>query len=163
MCLGGAKAMIARSADSPRVWAGAKGTLLAKGRNPMRLTICLTAAVAVSLWSNVASAASPAGKSAAFQLNETTWTYTRNGTKYQESIDAKGNYISNEANGKHADHGTSTMKGDKACFTSAMNKEGEICWTTKPVEVGQSMDTVSSKGEKLTVTRVDYAPLSMPK
>lgn len=129
----------------------------------MRLTICLTAAVAVSLWSNSAAAGSPAAKPAAFQLNETTWTYTRNGTQYQESIDAKGNYISNEASGKHSDHGTSTMKGDKACFTSAMTKDGEVCWTTKPVDVGQSMDTVSSKGEKLTVSRVAYVPLSMPK
>ena len=131
----------------------------------MRLTICLTAALAVSMWSNQASAgtASPAAKPAAFQLDETTWTYTRKGTTYQRSIDSKGNYISNEASGKHADHGTSTMKGGKACFTSAMNKDGEICWTTKPVEVGQSMDTVSDKGEKLTVSRVAYVPLTMPK
>jgi hypothetical protein len=55
------------------------------------------------------------------------------------------------------------MKDDKACFTSAMDKKGEVCWTTKPVEIGQSMETTSSKGEKLTVTRVDYVPMSMPK
>ena len=55
------------------------------------------------------------------------------------------------------------MKSSKACFTSAMTKEGEICWTTKPVAVGQSMNTVSDKGEKLTVTRTAYVPLSMPK
>jgi hypothetical protein len=55
------------------------------------------------------------------------------------------------------------MKGDKACFTSLMTKEGEVCWTTKPLKVGQSMDTVSDKGEKLTVTRVAYKPLEMPK
>ena len=55
------------------------------------------------------------------------------------------------------------MKGDKACFDSAMDKEGEVCWTTKAVEIGQSMDTVSDKGEKLTVTRVAYVPLTMPK
>jgi len=54
------------------------------------------------------------------------------------------------------------MKGDKACFTSAMTKEGERCWTTKPVEIGQSLDTVSDKGDKLTVTRVAYVPMSMP-
>ena len=72
-------------------------------------------------------------------------------------------FLRNAVDGKHLDHGASLMKGDKACFTSAMNKDGEICWTTKPVEVGQSMDTVSSKGEKLTVSRVAYVPLSMPK
>ena len=129
----------------------------------MRLTICLTAALAVSAWSSQASAA-PVAKASAFQLNETTWTFTdKDGTKVQESIDAKGNYIANAVDGKHLDHGSSLMKGEKACFTSAMNKDGEICWTTKPVEVGQSMDTVSSKGEKLTVSRVAYVPLSMPK
>jgi len=100
----------------------------------------------------------------AFQLNETTWTYTdKDGTKVQESIDAKGNYIANSTAGKHLDHGMSVMKGDKACFTSAMTKAGEVCWTTKPLEVGQSFDTVSDKGEKLKVTRVAYSPLSMPK
>jgi hypothetical protein len=130
----------------------------------MRLTICLTAALAASLWSNQASAASPASKPAAFQLNQTTWTFTdTDGTKVQESIDAKGNFIANAVGGKHLDHGTSMMKGDKACFTSAMTKEGEVCWTTKPVAVGQSIDTVSDKGKKLTVSRVAYVPMSMPK
>jgi hypothetical protein len=48
------------------------------------------------------------------------------------------------------------MKDDKACFTSAMDKEGEVCWTTQAVEIGQSMDTTSDKGKKLTVKRVAY-------
>ena len=128
----------------------------------MRSTICL-AAVAVSIASSAALASgSPAAKPA-FQLHETTWTFTRNGTSIQESIDAKGNFIANAVDGKHIDHGTSVMKAGKACFTSAMTKDGEVCWTTKPVEVGQSMDTVSDKGEKLTVSRVAYVPMSMPK
>jgi hypothetical protein len=55
------------------------------------------------------------------------------------------------------------MKNRKACFTSAMTKEGEICWTTRPVKIGHSMVTTNDKGEKLTVTRVKYTPLSMPK
>jgi len=147
----------------------------------MRFTICLTAAVTLCAWPNLAgaqtaapaapaaaptapAATAPAAKPMAFQLNETTWTYTdKDGTKVQESIDAKGNYIANSTAGKHLDHGTSVMKGDKACFTSAMTKAGEVCWTTKPLEVGQSFDTVSDKGEKLKVTRVAYSPLSMPK
>jgi hypothetical protein len=99
-----------------------------------------------------------------FQLNETSWTFTDSkGTKVKESIDAKGNFISQSVEGKHLDHGVSVMKSSKACFTSAMTKEGEVCWTTKPVAVGQSLDTVSDKGEKLTVTRTAYVPLSMPK
>lgn len=144
----------------------------------MRFTICLTAAVAfVSLTGNAysqtaagtapaaapAAAAAPSTQPATFQLMETSWTYTRNGTKVQESVDAKGNWIANSADGKHLDHGTSLMKGDKACFTSLMTKEGELCWTTKPLAVGESFETVSNKGEKLTVTRVGYTPLSMPK
>jgi hypothetical protein len=143
----------------------------------MRLTICFTAALALCACSkqqattpaadnnvaeaNVATAATPA----AFQINETTWTYTDPMKKVpaQESIDANGNYIENAVSGTHIDHGTAVMKGDKACFTSAMTKEGEVCWTTKPTDVGQSMDTVSDKGQKLTVTRIAYVAMTMPK
>ena len=134
----------------------------------MRSTICLATALAICAGSAQASTgpdadSDAAAKPAAFQLNETTWTFTDpKGVKVQESIDAKGNYIANSVDGKHLDHGTGLMKGDKACFTSAMDKEGEVCWTTKAVEIGQSMATTSSKGEKLTVTRVDYVPMSMP-
>jgi len=148
----------------------------------MRLMICLTAAVALGACSRQAeappatdngaaemnataadtNAAAPAP--AAFQLNETTWTFTdKDGNKVKESIDAAGNYIANSTAGKHLDHGTSVMKGDKACFTSAMTKDGEVCWTTKDVAIGESMETTSDKGEKLTVTRVAYEALSMPK
>ena len=148
----------------------------------MRLIICLTAAAALCACSqkseepaadanvaeanladaNAVDANAAMAAPAAFQLNETTWTFTRKGDSVQESIDANGNYIAN-AGEKHIDHGTSVMKDGKACFTSAMDKEGEVCWTTQPVEIGQSMDTTSDKGEKLKVTRVAYAPMSMPK
>jgi len=97
---------------------------------------------------------------AAFQLNETSWTYSRKGKKMQESIDASGNYIVNSGS-EHVDHGTAVMKGDKACFTSAMTKEGEDCWTTKPLGIGESMETTSDKGETLNVTRVAYTPMTM--
>ena len=80
-----------------------------------------------------------------------------------ESIDADGNYIAQTIGGKHVDHGTAVMKHAKACFTSAMTKDGEICWTTGPVKIGHSFVTHSSKGQKLTVTRLKYTPLSMPK
>ena len=54
----------------------------------MRLTICVTAALVLGGTSQAALA-----KPAAFQLNETTWTYVDHGTKVRESIDASGNYI----------------------------------------------------------------------
>ena len=135
----------------------------------MRLTFCLTAASLLVTSSAFAEPAAPpmsapSAAPAAFQLNETTWTFTDSkGTKVKESIDAKGNFITQSVEGKHLDHGTSMMKSSKACFTSAMTKEGEVCWTTKPVAVGQSLNTVSDKGEKLTVWRTKYEPLSMPK
>ena len=151
----------------------------------MRLTICLTAALALCACqkqaeappaadngtaemnapANDANAAAPT--QAAFQLNGTTWTFTdsdKDKTQVKESIDASGNYIANSPDGKkHLDHGTSVMKGDKACFTSAMTKDGEECWTTKPVAIGETMETTSDKGKKLTVTRVAYEALTIPK
>ena len=39
--------------------------------------------------------------------------------------------------------------------------EGEVCWTVPPLEVGASGEAVSDKGEKLTVKRVAYAPITM--
>jgi predicted transcriptional regulator len=92
---------------------------------------------------------------AAFQLNETTWELTDDGKNITESIDASGNFVA-WSGSEHVDHGTSVMKDGKACFTSAMDKKGEVCWTTQPVEIGQSMDTTSDKGEKLTVKRVAF-------
>ena len=126
----------------------------------MRLTICLTAALMFGAGSTPLAA-----KPAHFQLMSTTWTFVDpdQKVKVRESIDAKGNYIENAVSGKHIDHGTAVMKGGKACFTSAMNDKGEMCWTTSPVAIGRSMHTVSDKGDKLTVTRVAYKPMSMPK
>ena len=95
---------------------------------------------------------------ASFQINETSWEFTRKGQAQTESVDANGNYVAWSGD-KHLDHGTAVMKGDKACFTSAMDREGEICWTTSPTEVGQSFETTSDKGEKLTVKRVAYMPV----
>jgi hypothetical protein len=105
-------------------------------------------------------AATPAPTEAAMSLNETTWTFTRDGKEITESIDASGNYIAN-AGTAHHDHGTVVMKDGKACFTSAMDKEPPTCWTVADTAVGQSMETTSDTGEKLTVTRVEYQPLSM--
>jgi len=92
---------------------------------------------------------------AAFQLNETTWQFTQDGKPMTETVDASGNYVA-WSGSEHVDHGTSVMKDGKACFTSAMDKEGEICWTTQPTEIGQWFDTTSDKGEKLTVKRVAF-------
>ena len=95
-------------------------------------------------------------------LNETTWEYTDpdTGKAIRESIDATGKYVA-VAGTEHVDHGTVVMKDGKACFTSAMTKEGEECWTDPKVAVGASGETTNDKGEKLTVKRVAYTPLTM--
>ena len=128
----------------------------------MRITICLTAALALCAASTPALAKTVGP--AAFQLNETSWTYVDKKMKVRESIDASGNYIENAVSGKHIDHGAAVMKGHKACFTSAMTKEGELCWTTprNAVAIGHSFVTRSDKGQKLRVTRIKYTPLKMP-
>ena len=128
----------------------------------MRLILCTTAAAILVGSASLADAKTP--KKATFQLNMTTWTYVdKKDGKLKESIDADGNYITQTMGGKHIDHGTAVMKDGKACFTSAMTKDGEICWTTAPVRIGHSMKTTSDKGMKLTVHRVAYVKMSMPK
>ncbi|WP_310468822.1 hypothetical protein [Sphingomonas sp.] len=94
------------------------------------------------------------------QINETTWEFTEDGKPMQESIDAKGNYIVNSGK-EHIDHGTVVMKDGKACFTSAMTKEGEDCWSDPKLAVGESGETTSDKGEKLAIKRTAYVPLTM--
>jgi len=128
----------------------------------MRLTICLTAAIVLAASSTPLLA--KASQEPAFQLNSTTWTYTHKKDKVIESIDANGDYIAQTIGGKHLDHGTAVMKDGKACFTSKMDKDGEVCWTAPKSEskIGHSFVTTSDKGEKLKVTRVKYKTLKMP-
>lgn len=110
---------------------------------------------------NVAAAEAPAAVPAAMSLNETTWTYTdKDGKKIEESIDATGKYIST-VGAAHEDHGTMVMKDGKSCFTSAMDKDGEMCWTVVDTAIGATTETVSDKGEKLMVTRVAYVAKTM--
>jgi len=141
----------------------------------MRVIICLSAAFALA-GCNKASEAPPAADNMAevantdaaaapaalTTINETTWEFTDpdTGKPIQESVDAKGNYIAVSGT-EHSDHGTAVMKDGKACFTSAMDKEGEVCWTDPMLAIGQSGETTSDKGEKLTVKRVAYVPLTM--
>ena len=99
-----------------------------------------------------APATAPGGQ---LQIRGTSWQFTRKGKDTTETIAADGAYVA-WAGAEHVDHGTAVTKDDKACFTSAMDQEGEVCWTTSPVEVGQAFDTTSDKGEKLTVTRIAY-------
>jgi len=128
----------------------------------MRLTICVAAAFVLSTGSTELAA-----KSAPFEIKHTSWSYVDPGKKVKarETIDADGNYIENAVSGKHIDHGTAVMKDGKACFTSAMTKEGEICWTTlkHALKIGHSFVTTSDKGQKLKVTRIAYTKLEMPK
>ena len=106
--------------------------------------------------------ANTAATPAAFDIKGTSWEYTDNKTKkpIQESVAPDGTYISSSGK-EHIDHGTAVMKGGKACFTSAMTKDGEICWTDPKAEVGASGETTSDKGEKLTVKRVAYVAQTM--
>ena len=126
----------------------------------MRLTICLAALTALC-------ATQATAKGPAFQLNNTSWAFVDpdKKVKVRESIDGGGNYIENAVSGKHVDHGTAVMKDDKACFTSAMTKEGEECWSTPghELKIGHSFVTHNDKGRKLKVTRIAYRPLSLPK
>ena len=130
------------------------------------LTGCQQKAAEPAADANVAVEANAADANAAgtelASLNETTWEYTDPETKkpIQESVDAAGKYISNSGT-EHVDHGTVAMKDGKACFTSAMKKEPESCWTNPNLAEGQSGETTSDKGEKLTVKRVAYVPLTM--
>lgn len=103
-------------------------------------------------------AATPAA--AASPITETTWEFTMKGKPMQESIDANGNYITTSGT-EHIDHGTAVMKDGKACFTSAMTKEGEVCWTDPKLQIGGSGETVNDKGEKLAIKRVAYVPKTM--
>ena len=125
------------------------------------MTICLTAALALSI-SSAEAIAHPAHAKASFQLDGTTWTFSMKDVKYKESIDADGKYITQTLAGKHFDHGTAVMKDGKACFTSAMTKDGQICWSVSPVAIGHRLHSVNDKGDKLTVTRVAYTPMQMP-
>ena len=109
---------------------------------------------------NVAMTNAAAPAAALATLNETSWEYQRKGKDLLESVDATGKYII--VSGKeHVDHGTIVMKEGKACFTSAMTKDGESCWTNPPIAIGGSGETVSDKGEKLSLKRVAYTPLTM--
>jgi hypothetical protein len=124
----------------------------------MRVTICFTAAILYA-----ASAGAKPAAHVGRQLNETTWSYVEDGKQMRMSIDADGKYIEKTVGGKLMGHGTAVMKGPKDCFTPFMSKDGEHCWTSQPLKIGQSMVSVSDKGERLTVTRIKYMPLSMSK
>ena len=108
------------------------------------------------------AATNMAAPAALTTLNETSWEFTdpKTNKPMQESIDASGNYVI--VSGKeHIDHGTAVIKDGKSCFTSAMDKKGEECWTDPALAIGQTGVSTSDKGEKLTLKRVAYAPLTM--
>ncbi len=108
---------------------------------------------------NVAADANVAG--ATMTLLGSSWEFTREGKPIQESIDSNGNYIA-VSGAEHIDHGTYTQVDGKQCFTSAMTKEGQVCWTAPAqMEIGSTAEITSDKGEKLTVTRVAYVPREM--
>ena len=121
----------------------------------MHLKIWLMAAIACVASAQAAARPAPAGR----QLDQTSWAYVEDGKALRMSIDTHGNYIEETLGGKVTGHGTARMKGQKDCFTPVMSKDGEHCWTSKPLRIGQSMLSVSDKGERLKVTRIKYVPM----
>lgn len=97
------------------------------------------------------------------QLNQTTWTYVEDGKHLRMTIDARGNYVETTAGGQVVGRGTAIMKRAKDCFTPIKSPDGEHCWTSKPLRIGQSMVSISDKGEKLKVRRIAYRPMRIPK
>lgn len=126
----------------------------------MRVAVSVTALAA--FFSVSAPAHGKAAKSS-FQLNGMTWVFEEHGADVRESVDHHGNYVARTFAGKELDHGTAVMKRTKACFTSAVDTNGEVCWTTRPLNIGQSMVSTSDKGEKLKVTRVKYVAMTASK
>jgi hypothetical protein len=106
---------------------------------------------------NVAMAGGNAATPAAFSIDHTSWQYMHPTAKkmVEETVDDSGNYVT-WAGSQHVDHGTAVMKDGKACFTSKMNKDGEMCWTDPKLEPGASGVTVSDKGERLPIKRIAY-------
>ena len=135
----------------------------------MRILMCSLAVLALVACGRPAETANDANSAmeanavtpAAFQLNQTTLEFTSDGKLVTETIDADGNYVV-WAGSKHIDHGKMVMKGDRACFDSAMDQEGESCWTTAPTEIGQSWEATNDKGEKLIIKRIDFTAVPEP-
>ena len=115
------------------------------------------AAADTNVVSNDVAAANDMMAPAAATINETSWEFVdpKSHKAVTESVDANGNYVL-WAGAEHVDHGTVVMKDGKACFTSAMTKDGEECWTDPKIELGASGETVSDKGDKLAIKRVAY-------
>ena len=117
----------------------------------MRLTICLSAAILLAISSQAGAKSIDHTER---QLSGTTWAYVENGKSLRMSIERSGRYTETTASGKVVGRGTARMKGAKDCFTPVNSKDGEHCWTSQTLKVGQSMISVSDKGERLKVTRV---------
>src|SRR5919112_2941250 len=127
----------------------------------MHKTILVAALAALAACSTLsAEQTKEASVLAAFPINQTSWEYVQNGKLLQLSVDVGGNYIITSGT-QHVDHGTAMIKNGKFCFTSAMTKEGENCWTNPKLDVDASGETVSDKGEKLRLKRVIYVPRAM--
>jgi hypothetical protein len=136
----------------------------------MRIVMCSLVLLAIVACSQRADKANDATADAmaanavapaAFQLNQTTLEFTSEGKLVTETIDANGNYVV-WSGAEHIDHGKMVMKGDRACFDSAMDQEGETCWTTAPTEIGQSWEATNDKGEKLIIKRIDFMAVPEP-
>ena len=127
----------------------------------MRIAISIMAAAALIVGGGGAALAKhKMAHPAKFEIASTSYFYDYKGKPMQESVGPDGMYVTHSG-ATHIDHGTAVMKGSKVCFTSAMTKDGERCWTTHPTAIGGTMKSVSDKGEMMMIHRVKYSPPKM--
>ncbi|HEX6072253.1 MAG TPA: hypothetical protein VFY95_04520 [Sphingomicrobium sp.] len=132
----------------------------------MRLTICLTAAVALCACSKQAEAP-PAADNGAAEMNapaaatmvtangSTPGTYEvtmKDGTKSKATLMADGTYADTDPKGKET-KGTWNVTGGKTCFDPD-GAEGPMCYTESAVGADGSFTATPDKGDPVTVKKV---------
>ena len=133
----------------------------------MRLTICLTAALALCACSKQqatpapdtnnaaeANSAAPAGTmtTANGSLPGTFDVTMKDGTKGQSVLNADGTYVDKDAKGKET-KGTWAVKDGKTCFDPD-GDEGPTCYAETPVSADGTFTATPDKGDAVTVKRV---------
>lgn len=136
----------------------------------MRLTICLTAAVALCACSKQAEAP-PAADNGAAEMNapaavpaaaamvtangSTPGTFEvtmKDGTKSKATLMADGTYGDTDPKGKET-KGTWNVTGGKTCFDPD-GAEGPMCYTESAVGADGSFTATPDKGDPVTVKKV---------
>lgn len=136
----------------------------------MRLTICLTAALALCACSKQAeappavdnvgeanTAATPAPAAEPVTANGSTpGTYEvtmKDGKKAKSVLSPDGTYTDLDADGKETDKGTWAVTGGKTCFDPEGDK-GPMCYTETATAADGSFTATPDKGDPVTVKKV---------